>query len=384
MTMQSSSLLPALRELPGDNTESHRSFRDMMTGLVNTDRAMYAAEFASAASFGMWYIFDDINVDETLTEAYAAQYPGLAGDHSLYEHWQEMVERGHESMQGFLSGLKGKFAEIDLAETLEQNGFSNVVIPDDPTQPIWDVSAVGPDGQEVFIQVKTGAADYAGEVQSLMAEHSDIHYAVSTEIYDAIAQSSPEMMAQMTDVGADYFLVEGIEDGLTTLSDNLGIDVPDGIVDIIPYAAAIVGGARLIHSVLTTEKEFKAADRTTRNKIQVVQTLTLMSRMGITAALSAAGGMGGSAAGSILPGVGNLVGGTVGSLGGAGVGMYLNRHLQPHMLDLALNITGLTNDDLFYYKNKPRIDQVALTFRQTATQLAASRPMPALPAPAAH
>ena len=34
---------------------------------------------------------------------------------------------------------------------------------------------------------------------------------------------------------------------------------------------------------------------------------------------------------------------------------------------MALNITGLTNDDLFYYKNKPRIDQVALTFRQTAT-----------------
>ena len=50
----------------------------------------------------------------------------------------------------------------------------------------------------------------------------------------------------------------------------------------------------------------------------------------------------------------------------AGVGMYLNRHLQPHMLEsLALNITGLTNDDLFYYKNKPRIDNVALSYQAT-------------------
>ena len=46
--------------------------------------------------------------------------------------------------------------------------------------------------------------------------------------------------------------------------------------------------------------------------------------------------------------------------------MYLNRHLQPHMLSLALDITGLTNDDLVYFKNKPHIDQVAWSFRQVA------------------
>ena len=51
--------------------------------------------------------------------------------------------------------------------------------------------------------------------------------------------------------------MEGIEDGLETLSANEGIDIPDGIVDIVPYAAAIVGGARLIYGVLKTEREFK-------------------------------------------------------------------------------------------------------------------------------
>ena len=132
-----------------------------------------------------------------------------------------------------------------------------------------------------------------------------------------------------------------------------------------------MASARLIHSVLRTEREFKAADRTTRNKIQVVQTLTLMSRMGITTALATAGGTGGGALGSAVPGVGNLVGGIGGALVGAGIGMYLNRHLQPHMLNLALNITGLTNDDLFYYKNKARIDDVAVSFQERTNGLTA-------------
>jgi hypothetical protein len=51
------------------------------------------------------------------------------------------------------------------------------------------------------------------------------------------------------------------------------------------------------------------------------------------------------------------------------MGMYLNKHLEPRMLDLALDISGLTNDDLFYYKNKERIDDVALSFRQAAIEL---------------
>ena len=51
------------------------------------------------------------------------------------------------------------------------------------------------------------------------------------------------------------------------------------------------------------------------------------------------------------------------------MGMYLNKHLEPRILDLALDIANLTRDDLFYYKNKIRIDQVALSFRQTAIEL---------------
>ena len=178
--------------------------------------------------------------------------------------------------------------------------------------------------------------------------------------------------------GADYRRVEGIEDGLTTLSDNMGIDVPDGVTDLLPYVGAIIAGARLIYSVVSTERNFQEADRTTRNKIQVVQTLTLMSRMGISAVLAISGGQAGAAAGglvgSVVPGVGNAAGGIGGGIGGsiagAGMGILLNRRLQPQMLNLALDITGLTNDDLFYNKNKQRIDEIGDSIQSSAFAIA--------------
>ena len=369
MSMRSTSLLPALGELPSQPSSDPRLFRDIITDLVNTDRTMYAAEVASATSFALWGVFDANNVDDRLTEAYRMQYPGESADQSLHKQWLEMTESGDASVTGFISGLKGKIAEIQTKEALEQDGFTNVSIAADPTQPVWDISAVSSDGEQVFWQVKTGLADRAGEVEALIADNPDLSYAVSTEIYDRIAERSPDLVDRMTDIGSDYARVEGATDGLNTLSGNLGIDVPDSVVEIVPYAGAILAGARLVHSVLQTEKQFSAADRTTKNKIQVVQSLTLMSRMGVTTVLATVGGIGGTAAGSFLPFVGNLVGGIAGTVAGAGMGMYMNKHLEPHILDLALDITSLTHDDLFYYKNKERIDDVALSFRQTAIEL---------------
>ena len=172
------------------------------------------------------------------------------------------------------------------------------------------------------------------------------------------------------DIGTDYELVSGIQGGLETLTDNLGIDIPDSLGSVLPYAGAIVAAAKLIHEVISTEREFREADRTTTNKIHMVRTLTLMARMGITTVLSTAGAVGGAAAGTAVPLVGNLVGGGVGAIGGGLIGMYLNQHLQPHMLRLGLDICGLEEDDLFYFKNKSRVDQLAVSFHERANQLA--------------
>lgn len=366
--MQSLDLLPALRELPTDGPEQQRSYREQIEALLATDPATAAAEVASAVSFGMWGIWDQINVDDTLAQAHDAAFTNY--DDSLHGHWQEMAERGPESVEGFISALKGKVAELNFAETLENQGYSDVTIAPDPTQPIWDISAIGPDGETVLWQVKTGTTAYASEVQNALLDNSEVQFAVSSEVFGVIAERSPELIDRMVDIGATAELEGSIDEGLGILTDNLGIDIPDGVGEIIPYAGAILAASRLIYSVIQTERQFEAVDRTTRNKIQVVQTLTLMSRMGVTTVLSTVGGMGGGAVGTAMPGVGNLVGGIAGAVAGAGMGMYLNRHLQPHMLTLALDITGLTNDDLFYYKNKPHIDQVALSFRQSANALA--------------
>ena len=366
--MRSIDMLPAVQELPGEPRD-HMSFRDIMAGLMSTDRAAFAAEFSSAVSFSLWGVFAGVNVDDSLAAAYQAQYPNDAAGQSLYQQWQEMAERGGESQQAFVNGLKGKVAEFNAKDLLEDRGYTNVEIATDPTQPVWDISATGPDGQDVVFQVKTGTSPSAGDVESLMEEHPNVLFALGSELNDKVVAAGMDT-SQIIDIGPDYERVQGIKDGLETLSANEGIDIPDGIVDIVPYAAAIIGGSRLIYSVLRTEREFSAADRTTRNRFQVVRTLTLMSRMGVSTVLATAGGMGGAAAGGLAPGVGNVAGGFFGTISGAVMGRYLNRRLQPHMLDLALGITGLTHGDLFYYKNKPRINAVALSFQARARELA--------------
>ena len=377
--MRSTDLLPALRELPNSESRQRMSFRDMMTGLVGTDRAMFAAEFTSAVSVGLWAVFGRVNVDDDITRAYATRWRILADDHSLHEQWRTLVDSGEGvgENEWFFNGLKGQLAEFEAQERVEALGYTNVELAPTSNQEGWDISAVDEDGREVLTQVKTGTSLSEGGFRDLMVENPDIDiWAVGTEIYDKAVravESVPDMVDRtVIDLGPDYALVGGTTDGLDTLSANMGIDIPDGVVDIIPYAAAIMAGARLIYSVVKTEKEFKAADRTTKNRIQVVQTLTLMSRMGVTTVLTTVGGVGGVAAGSTIPGVGNIVAGFGGSGVGAVMGMYLNKRLKPRMLKLALNITGLTHDDLFYYKNKQRIDDVAQAFQARAGELAAA------------
>ena len=380
MAMHSTELLAQLRGLPTGEPGERMSFRDAITGLVSTDRAMFAAEFASAASFGMWAVFPGVNVDddlrETMVQAHERAFP--SEDRAVYEHWQEIEALNDPVAMNntFMSPLKGVIAEINAKNQLNQRGW-NVDLAPDSRQPGWDLHGTDLSGNYTRIQVKTGTSYDAGDIQEHMdrypigeVDYAD-HYAMGSELHEKYIESGMDEGGRaLTDIGADLDLVDGTTDGLDTLSANMGVDIPDGVVDIIPYAAVIVGSARLIYSVLRTEREFKAADRTTKNQIQVVQTLTLMSKMGVSTVLATVGGMAGAASGTAVPGIGNVAGGIGGTVVGAGMGMYLNTYLQPHMLDLALDITGLTRDDLFYYKNKPRIDALAITFQTKAGELA--------------
>ena len=386
MSMKSLDLLPALQVLPQDESAERKSFRDMIVGLVNTDRTMYAAEFASATSFGLWPLFagtpltDGVNVDDATRETIklAHELKFKSESRSVWEHHQDALNNPETYDNTFMNNLKAGVAEIHYADELNQAG-GNIEPASRNNQPGWDLHGTGLEGNYTQIQVKTGGSISARDIQEHMDKyplgHEDYadHYAMGTELYDKVQQSGIDVGERtLADIGSDYALVDGMKDALDTLSGNMGIAIPDGVVDVIPYAPAIVGGVRLIYGVLKTERDFKAAERTTRNQIQVVQTLTLMSRIGVATVLASTGGMVGGTAGSAIPGVGNFVAGTAGTVIGAGAGMYLNKHLRPHMLEIALNITGLTEDDLFYYKNKQRIDDIAGIFQTRATELTAA------------
>ena len=210
MTMESSDLLPALCELPGHESRQRMSFREIVTGLVSTDRTMYAAEFASAASIGLWAVFDGINVDDKLTKAYEAQYTRISENQSLFEYAQQKMEAGPDAWDDFIDQYKGKVAEFDAKDLLENDGYSNVTIASNPNQPAWDISAIDQGGNEVFFQVKTGMPDYSGDVASAMEANPDIHFLVSTEIYNKISETTPELVNQLTDIGSTV----GLEDSV--------------------------------------------------------------------------------------------------------------------------------------------------------------------------
>lgn len=366
--MRSLDLLPDLAQLPEDR-HGRRSTHKMIQDLVANDNALVASEFAASLSLGLWGIWDKINVPDALAAAYAAQYPNLAADHSLFEHWEAVQAAGPDSAAGFVSGLKGKLAEFNATEILEQNGFTDVSIAASSVQPNWDISAVNEAGESVFFQVKTGSEAYASSVMEDMQVDASREFLVGSELHGAISASAPDLTNRLTEIGPDFELVEGIEGGLTTLSDNLGVDVPDGSLEFLLEASSLAGAVSLILGALETERRFRALDRTSKNKLQVVKTLTLMSRLSVRTVLAAIGGAGGTAAGSLAPGIGTIVGGVVGTGSGAFAGGWVNKRLEPHMLNLALDITGLSHGDLFYFNNKARIDDVGLSLHRAADDL---------------
>ncbi len=202
MTMNSPSLMPQLLELPTDQVNGQRSTRGHLEALISTDRAMYAAEQAATTAAGFWTVFDTVNVDDAIEKAYEAQYPNLAAEHSLHEQWLEMMERGEESMTGFISGVKGKVAEFSAADQLRESGWTDVEVAPHPPQPVFDITATPPGGgTEVHWQVKTGGAEYASDVADAMMENPDAQFAVSSEIYQRITDSTPEAMDRLMDMG---------------------------------------------------------------------------------------------------------------------------------------------------------------------------------------
>ena len=371
MTMQSLSLLPELRKLPAVEGFDSLGTDDTVTRVRGMDRNHFAIEVSQATEEVMEALFRARNVPDDrvneLTEAYGRSFSSFAAEgRSVHEHFQEMIERGDRSVTGFVSNLKGKVAELRTEDVLEERFPSyNFELASSPTQPGWDLIGTSSDGPDILVQVKLGAQTYTGDVLETMHAHPNYTLAVSSEIYDRMEQSHPELVSQLIDIGPATEMTESVKDNLDKLASNSGVDVPDSIGEALPYVGEVVLGIKLILDIVRTERDLADVDLTERSKVHGIRALGLVSRFGINQVCIWAGTAAGGAAGTVMPGPGNVIGGLGGGLAGIGGGMLLNKLLQPRIEEVAMKLVGGDADDIFYLMNKAEIDQLAESFSAT-------------------
>ena len=359
--MKSLLLLEELKELPGGKSRRW-SFRETMISLRKADIAEQRTEDLLATTAALLLVLKAANVDDVLAQAHGAAFPGYDGSISM--HWQEVAERGPDAAVGFMSALKGKVAEFQFMDTLEERGYENIEIAASPTQEVWDISAIAPSGEHERWQVKSGDTGYATQVQQEMAANPEVHFAVSEELYATVLAARPEDVDRLVEIESTFEVEESAAAGLELLGENMGIDIPDTLDAALPGISGILFGYHILKAAGRTSREFQSADKASRNKVHVVRTALLISRFGLPAVSAVAGAAAGTAA---LPGLGTFVGGVAGAFGGSKAA----KSLRPHLLTRTLGFVGLDRDDLYYLRNKSVIDQCALSFRKMADSLVA-------------
>ena len=230
----------------------------------------------------------------------------------------------------------------------------------DPTQPIWDIRGVSNNGAEdILVQVKFGGESYASEVMERMEGTPDVYYAVSREIWDKIAETRPDLITKL--INTDFPVLEfpqDVKEGLELLAENWGLDVPDSLGEILPFVPEIGFGIKLIILIISTRRNYKYAGRRDKNRVNALKALVLMGRFGIAVVCTSLGGAAGTIA---IPGWGTLAGAGAGGV----LAWYLNRRLEPRMMEFATILTGVDDDELFYPSNKVPGDGVGLSLAGT-------------------
>ena len=326
------------------------------------DSDFFSLEVAQAAEEALGALFEARNVSDLLNDAYGLSFGNDSQTWSLAEYFQEMMERGDRSVGGFVSSLKGKVAELESVERLEERfpGYS-FEVAQNPNQEVWDVIGKGPEGTgDVFVQVKAGGLDYARDVMQRMEEAPEhVYFELSKELHAKVLELQPDVADRLLNSGIEIDpFTHDVKSGLGTLASNSGIDVPDSIGELLPYVGEIVLGIRLISQMVSTEGELRSVEIGDRARVHGIRTLTLMTRFGVTQVCAIAGGAAGTA---VNPGVGTAVG----SIGGAGGAFLLNRLLEPRMEEVAITIMGGDREEVFYLMNKPAIDEIGSSLAAT-------------------
>ena len=357
--MESLSLLPALQNLPGSEKDSDLPLPEIKNKLREMDRDHWSIEISIGIETALLGLFNSRNVPDDVQEAYHLSFG--RSDLSLYEHYEDVLGRGDAAVIGFVSNLKGKVAEMRLVPDLEDHypGYA-FSIATSPNQPVWDIQGIGPEGTEdIFVQVKMGSESYSSEVtEAIEQSPENVSFAVSREIHEGIAQSNPELLDRMIEIGdSNLNFTQGIEENLETLYQNLGIDVPDSLGDMLPVVGEVVLGIRILVDVVSVERGFKGSPLSDRSRVHALKALMLISRFGVSRVMMTLGG----GIGAVLPGPGPVAG----AIGGAATSIILNQRLRPHAMNIAMMLAGVDEDDMFYFKNKPVVDNIGASLAAT-------------------
>lgn len=360
--MESFKMLESLKQIPkSESTGSNLSKEGMFSSLeILKDRDVLVQAGIFSSIIGYQFL-ETRNIPDELFDAYASQYPGMFNDGvSLYDKYLEVVEKGEESVLGLVNGVKGKFFEYHVQENLsERYPDYNFQISDIANQPIWDIKGVNPEtGEEILVQVKMMAPTQANNLSNIMQENPDVYYATSSEIRDKILGEKPELNEQFIPIDiSNYEFTQEVKDGLETLRENLGIDVPDEIFALAPYSTEIILGTRLLFDLASVNRDFKQVQATDKARLGAVKVLILFSRFGVNTILGIAGSSVGTA---VAPGLGTAIGGVSGVV----LGSIINKKIAPYSLNIAYALLRLNEEDVFYYKNMDKIHNLALEYRK--------------------
>lgn len=363
--MESVELLNDICKIPKATEYENKNFSEILNLLNGKKTEDCFIEASFIAEIGAIELFNSRNIPDYMFDAYKDSFSN--SDISLLEHYQQMLDNGDKSLLGFINNLKGKVFEFELEGKLENlyPGF-DFNLADSPTQPIWDLKGINEYGEELLVQAKLWGEGSYSKLISLMEENPNVLYAASNEIREKVLQSSPELANQFVDIDVNnYEFTEGVKENLELLVNNMGIDVPDGLGDLLPYISEIVLGMRLIMDLISVQRDFKNISAEDKAKLSAVKVIVLLSRYGVTLGCTTICGIAGGSLGGIIPGVGNGLGGVAGGIGGAVLAGKINKEIKPYMLDISLKLVGLDKEDMFYFSNKKLIDNLAISYLNT-------------------
>jgi hypothetical protein len=118
--MESAQLLDDLREIPLEDIHGRYDLESVMERMQGIDASLFTIEVAAGAESSLGDLFDWRNVNDDVKEAYRMSSPTVAEEHSLFERYSMMREKGPESAQRFTRNVRSKLGEIRAERKLER------------------------------------------------------------------------------------------------------------------------------------------------------------------------------------------------------------------------------------------------------------------------